>query len=366
MKKILPFFIFPFLSAGCFCQTLTELVVPEFPKLVITEISYNPPEQGIDSLEYIELYNNDTTPVNLENFYFSEGVQYIFPYYMLGSHSYVVIAKKAVAMQNTFGDTVLQWTSGSLSNSGELIRLKDPFNHTVDSVFYDNSAPWDILANGMGPSLELCNPDDDNALGENWRHAIEFQAINANGDSIWGSPGQGCSFPPEADFIADDTVINPGEYVTFTDLSTGNPVSWEWTFEGGIPSLFSGEFPVPVEYTTAGTFRVSLTVANALGTSTKIKDDWIEVGIASDQENEHSPGFTIFPNPNRGIFYLLSDPGVNLQLNMISPLGIVVKQEIIHNTRVRLEFNDLRKGIYYIQIVNPRTMIKMIKKIIIL
>ncbi|MCX6252426.1 MAG: lamin tail domain-containing protein [Bacteroidetes bacterium] len=342
--------------------TVTE---PIIPKVVITEISYNPPEHGTDSLEYIELYNNDTTAVNLENFYFSEGVQYIFPSYLLASHSFVVIAKKADAMLHTFNDTVLQWTSGTLSNSGELIRLKDTFNNTIDSVFYDNTGPWDILANGMGPSLELCNPDDDNALGENWRHAIEFQAINSNGDSIWGSPGYGCSYSPEAEFIADDTVINTGEFVTFTDVSTGNPDSWDWTFEGGIPSGYSGEFPDPVEYITSGTYCVTLTVANALGNSTKIKDNWIEVGITSEKENEPSPRFTIFPNPNPGLFYIVSEPGVNWQLKMISPLGIVLKQEIIDQQLTKLEYNGIEKGIYYIQIVNPGTMLKRIKKIII-
>jgi len=47
------------------------------PEIVITEIMYNPPESGTDSLEFLELYNNGVEIVNLEGFYFAEGIEYI-------------------------------------------------------------------------------------------------------------------------------------------------------------------------------------------------------------------------------------------------------------------------------------------------
>jgi PKD repeat protein len=171
-------------------------------KMVVTEIMYNPPEFGIDSLEFIELYNNDTAAVNLQGFYFSNPVSFTFPNYTVQPHSYLLVAKSASAMYHAFGVTALQWTSGSLSNSGALIKLKDRFNATVDSVQYSPLAPWDTLANGRGPSLELCDPNSNNALPSNWRHAVEFAAINGAGDTIWASPAQGCSYPPVADFAA--------------------------------------------------------------------------------------------------------------------------------------------------------------------
>ena len=123
-------------------------------KMVVTEIMYNPPESGIDSLEFIELYNNDTAAINLQGFYFSNPVSFTFPNYNVGPHSYVLVAKSASAMYHTFGVTALQWASGSLSNTGALVKLKDRFNATVDSVQYGVSMPWDTLANGHGPSLE--------------------------------------------------------------------------------------------------------------------------------------------------------------------------------------------------------------------
>jgi len=46
---------------------------PVIPAIVITEIMYNPPESGTDSLEFIELMNNDTVTVNLLDFFFASG-----------------------------------------------------------------------------------------------------------------------------------------------------------------------------------------------------------------------------------------------------------------------------------------------------
>ena len=38
----------------------------------------------------------------------------------------------------------------------------------MDIVEYDDIAPWDTLADGTGPTLELNHPSLDNTLGENW------------------------------------------------------------------------------------------------------------------------------------------------------------------------------------------------------
>lgn len=171
---------------------------PVIPKIVITEIMYNPPESGTDSLEFIELYNYDTGPVNLKDCSFSDGVTFTFPEYELPEGEYLVVGKDSFALYNTFGIQALEWTSGSLTNSGELILLKDALGQTVDSVWYDDHDPWDPMCAGRGYSLELCDPGSDNALGENWRRAYGFAAVNQEGDSIWAQPGKGCLFPPVA------------------------------------------------------------------------------------------------------------------------------------------------------------------------
>lgn len=84
---------------------------------------------------------------------------------------------------------------------------------------------------------------------------------------------------PTADFSADRTQIFINQQVQFQDQSDETVYSWEWTFEGGEPASSTEQNPV-VTYPTAGTFPVSLTVTNAMGTNSQLIEGMIlaEVG----------------------------------------------------------------------------------------
>jgi len=161
----------------------------ELPNVVINEIMYNPPEIDDDSLEYIELYNNDVMSVNLEGWYFEKGVTYIFPNYELGAGEYLVVAIDTLAMLNTFGIVTLQWTGGALKNSGEDIDLRNADGDVIDYVDYDDANGWNEAADGYGPSLTLIDPMLDNSLPENWYVETYFVGDNADKIGIYGTPG---------------------------------------------------------------------------------------------------------------------------------------------------------------------------------
>jgi len=61
--------------------------------------------------------------------------------------------------------------------------------------------------------------------------------------------------------------------VTFTDESTGSPTSWSWSFGDGITS--TEQNPVH-NYSTAGTYTVSLTVSDGTNSDTETKVDYIQ------------------------------------------------------------------------------------------
>ncbi|HKI89252.1 MAG TPA: C1 family peptidase, partial [Draconibacterium sp.] len=82
--------------------------------------------------------------------------------------------------------------------------------------------------------------------------------------------------PPVADFSADQTQITEGGSVTFSDISTQNPTSWLWSFEGGDPATSTAQNPT-VSYSTAGDYMVTLTVTNFTGKDTKTVDNFIAV-----------------------------------------------------------------------------------------
>ncbi|MDL2262176.1 PKD domain-containing protein [Bacteroidales bacterium OttesenSCG-928-I21] len=90
--------------------------------------------------------------------------------------------------------------------------------------------------------------------------------------------GEGVStvIMPVAEFSADQTYINIGQSVAFNDQSTGNPTSWNWTFEGGTPASSTEQNPTIV-YSTAGTFAVTLVATNVDGEDSETKTDYITV-----------------------------------------------------------------------------------------
>ncbi|MFO7830240.1 MAG: PKD domain-containing protein [Bacteroidales bacterium] len=81
---------------------------------------------------------------------------------------------------------------------------------------------------------------------------------------------------PKPDFSTDSQVVSEGESISFTDQSSNNPLSWEWTFEGGTPQSSTSQNPI-VEYNQAGTYDVTLTVKNEDGENTLTKTDLITV-----------------------------------------------------------------------------------------
>ena len=269
-------------------------------------------------------------------------------------------------MFNTFGINVLQWIDGSLNNGGEPIVIYDNQGFLVDSVYFDDVPPWDTLADGWGPSLELCDPNSDNTNPLNWRAAIEFAAINPAGDSIWATPMTGCSYLPLANFEASDTAITQYQYVTFTDLSSSDAVNWFWTFEGGIPDAFEGKSPPPVQYPFMGAFDVSLTVVNVVGQNTLLKSEYIEVGPSGIPAPAMDEGIQIYPNPGKGPFTLqLNAHLVPSVVTIINQLGkVVFEVEIKQQTNI-INPARLTPGIYFLKVVTENPGVTKLSKLII-
>ena len=79
-----------------------------------------------------------------------------------------------------------------------------------------------------------------------------------------------------ADFEADQTVVLLGTAIQFTDLSTGNPTSWEWDFDND-GTIDSYEQNPSYTYSTPGVYTVSLTVSDGADSDSETKTDYITV-----------------------------------------------------------------------------------------
>lgn len=72
---------------------------------------------------------------------------------------------------------------------------------------------------------------------------------------------------PVAIFSASDSSVCIGQAVNFTDLSTGAPTAWAWTFPSGTPASAATQNVTGVVWSAAGTYTVTLTASNINGTN---------------------------------------------------------------------------------------------------
>lgn len=95
---------------------------------------------------------------------------------------------------------------------------------------------------------------------------------------------------PMAEFSGTPTGGEEPLNVVFTDLSTGDPTSWNWTFGDGGSSTSQNPSHL---YTSAGTYTVSLSVSNAYGSDVATKVNYITVstpGISTCYVNSVTVG----------------------------------------------------------------------------
>lgn len=106
-------------------------------------------------------------------------------------------------------------------------------------------------------------------------------------------------------FAGNPVTVIEGNNVTFVDQSAGGGnaiTNWTWSFPGGSPSSFVGQTPPAIQYSTIGTYDVTLEVTNSQSTQTLTKTAYINVVPAPYGEwIEQVSGFT---TPSVGVDYI--------------------------------------------------------------
>ncbi len=102
---------------------------------------------------------------------------------------------------------------------------------------------------------------------------------------------------PVADFSGSPTSGSSPLNVSFTDLSSGNPTSWSWTFgDGGNSTAQNPSYT----YNSIGTYSVSLTATNANGSDGVTKTDYITVSATASDMHVNANTVTRAVNKKKG------------------------------------------------------------------
>ncbi|PLW93142.1 MAG: hypothetical protein C0592_07090 [Marinilabiliales bacterium] len=247
--------------------------------LVITEIMYNPPESGTDSLEFIEIYNNGSTSVNIFNYELAYGsTSYTFDTAILiAPATYFLVGIKADKSTAFYGVPFYHGPSVGLSNSGTFITIKNSSGAMVDTVFYDDVSPWPTEPDADGYSLSFCDPNLDNNDGALWGIGNNAFSI-VNGNMVYADPGQGCT-------PAVDTLPPIATTAWATDFSTvkvrfNEPVE---TSSGQNTANYTGLGTLGSAVLNAGSDTVTLSLSTPLISG--VPDTLYVTGIADMNTN---------------------------------------------------------------------------------
>jgi uncharacterized protein (TIGR02145 family) len=128
---------------------------------------------------------------------------------------------------------------------------------TSDAYFWSSTPGWNVLRWGRRLTYNSAMVDRFEDVGGN--------SVRCLIDSL------------RADFGSDKTIICPNSGVVFTDVSSGIPIYWTWSFPGGNPSSWLGQTPPIVYYSATGSYDVFLTVFDGTSTDIELKTAYITV-----------------------------------------------------------------------------------------
>jgi PKD repeat protein len=148
--------------------------------------------------------------------------------------------------------------------------------HTVQFQDLSSNGPNSWLWNfGDGDTSTDQSPSHTyNSVGSYTVMLDAGNAVGSDNETKASLISVSAPIPPDADFSADTTLGPAPLMVSFSDLSTGNPTSWQWDFGDGSGSMV----PNPThQYTTPGLKTVTLVVTNTVANDQLVRSDYINV-----------------------------------------------------------------------------------------
>jgi hypothetical protein len=169
-----------------------------------------------------------------------------------------------------------------------------------------------------------------------------------------------------ANFTSDTRNICKGSVVHFEPACGGEPISWHWTFEGGIPNVFDGPNPM-VTYENEGVYGVSLIISDGVSDNSFTLDEVIVVEDCSGIPEEKLSDLMIYPNPASEWVNLKTQflTGKNAYVSVSDLSGrILLSQEVPEGVNeFRISVSRLTPGSYLLSLSddNNRICSKMLR-----
>jgi lysyl endopeptidase len=166
-------------------------------------------------------------------------------------------------------------------------------------IFKSNGRIFGTLTGGSSFCNQLTAPDLYGKVSYHWTSNstnINYQLKTFldpgnTGALVLDGSSNPCSAPtiPVANFSGTPTTVAPAGTVSFSDLTSGLPTSWTWTIAPGTAGTawsYTGGTSATsqnpqVIFNTVGQYTITLVAANAQGSDSEIKTNYITVAAAS-------------------------------------------------------------------------------------
>ena len=284
-------------------------------QMVINEIMYDP---VVTDAQFVELYNSSTnTAFDLSGWQL-QGLSYTFPNgSIIAPTNFLVLAANGVAFAGAYGATnpVFDTFSGTLPASG-ILALNTSNNVTVAEVKYENHLPWPTNANGLGASLQLIDPHQDNWRVGNWAAVLPNTPVTPQWTYVTATGTASSSTLYIYLQSAGDVYVDDLKLVAGNVPEAGANVLSDGDFESGFPG------PWTVSANLSGS-TLSTTIKHSGNASLHVVSTSAGTTQSSAIWQTSSPALTGGATYTLSFWYLQSTNGGPLTIRL-SGSGIVV------------------------------------------
>ena len=210
--------------------------------VVFNEIMYHPAGEN-PTLEWVELANQMCVDIEISDWKLDGAISYTFPEgTIIPAEGFIVIAADPIGLRDAYGvQNALGPYAGLLANDGEEIRLLNNSGRLLNSIDYNDAAPWPLAADGSGTSLAKIDSTRSDNPPEAWTSSV----------IVGGTPGR-ANFTI-SDHRIEETVLPYDAAWRYEQSGTDLGTAWTdpgyddsaWPTGTGLLCVESAELPAP-------------------------------------------------------------------------------------------------------------------------
>jgi PKD repeat protein len=177
----------------------------------------------------------------------------------ISSNQYGADTAIAYVTVESCDDPIAKFTHDTVICVSESLALTDRSQNKPTS--------WEWTIDGGSPSTSSLQNPKDITFESVGVYAIRLIVTNPNGsDTAYSSVRVAACDPPVATLQSYE--ICEGDSVYLEDLSTNDPIAWEWQLEGITPGYLTTKRPGMIRYNDPGRFSIQLISRNLYGADT--------------------------------------------------------------------------------------------------